>query len=325
MALGIGKRRGLAQCSTLQGTFAILALDQRGNLRKALNPASPTSVTYAEMVAFKGEVVSVLAPFTSAVLLDPEYGAAQAIAHNALRGKVGLIVAVEETGYSGEPEARQSQVLPGWSVEKAQRMGASGIKLLVYYHPQSKWANHQRDLISEVATICARLDVAFFLEPLVYSVDPRQPKLSPAEHSQMVLETVRELGQLGADVLKVEFPIDVQAQPDETLWLEACRAVSAASPVPWVLLSAGVDFDVYQRQAVVACTAGASGVMAGRAVWKEATALEGEQRQRFLREEAALRFKKLRAICDGIARPWTEFYPPNSLPEGWYRHYLEEK
>ncbi|MDZ4159451.1 MAG: hypothetical protein U1B80_06650 [Anaerolineaceae bacterium] len=52
MALGIGKRRGLAQCSSPKGTFAILALDQRGNLRKALKPDEPEAVTYAEMVAF---------------------------------------------------------------------------------------------------------------------------------------------------------------------------------------------------------------------------------------------------------------------------------
>ncbi|MDZ4159452.1 MAG: tagatose 1,6-diphosphate aldolase [Anaerolineaceae bacterium] len=266
-------------------------------------------------------MVSALAPATSAVLLDPEYGAAQAVGGNVLPGGVGLIVAVEETGYTGKPDARQCQVLPGWSVEKARLMGASGVKLLVYYHPQSKLAKPQRDLISAVAETCTRLDVAFFLEPLVYSIDPHRPKLSPTEHRQAVIETTRELGQLGADVLKVEFPIDVQAQPDETIWLQACREVSAASPVPWVLLSAGVDFDIFQKQVVVACTAGASGVMAGRAVWKEAAGLEGVQRARFLRQEAALRLNKLGEICDRLARSWIEFYPPDSLPEGWYLSY----
>lgn len=323
MALGIGKRRGLAQCATPGGAFAILALDQRGNLRKALNPEAPAEVTYAEMVSFKQEVASLLAPEASAVLLDPEYGAGQAIMDNALPGLTGLIVAVEETGYTGNPDARQSQVLPGWSVGKAQRMGANGVKLLVYYHPDSRWAKRQRDLISEVAEACARLDMAFFLEPLVYSIDPQKTSLSPAGRREAVIETARELGQLGADVLKVEFSLEVRAQVDEQSWLEACREISAVSPVPWVLLSAGVDFDVYLRQVVAACTAGASGVMAGRAVWKEAAGLAGEKRSAFLRETAALRMKKLRAACDALARPWTAFHPPESLAEGWYHDYPE--
>ena len=68
-------------------------------------------------------------------------GAAQAVAGGVIPRGTPFVVAVESTGYGGEPTARQSQILPGWSVEKAKRMGASMIKLLVYYHPDSPTAS----------------------------------------------------------------------------------------------------------------------------------------------------------------------------------------
>ena len=138
--LSIGKWRGLQQCSTARGAIAVMALDQRGNLRQALNPASPEAVTADELTAFKQAVTMAVAPAATAALLDPEFGAAQCVASRALPGSIGLMVAVEATGYTGAPTARQSRVLPGWSVAQAKRLGASAIKLLVYYHPDSATA-----------------------------------------------------------------------------------------------------------------------------------------------------------------------------------------
>ena len=322
MALGIGKRRCLSECSTSQGVFAILALDQRGSLRKALNPKAPQDVTYTELVSFKQHIISRIAPETSAVLLDPEYGAAQNILADHIPGSTGLIIALEETGYSGDPHARTSGILPRWRVDKAQKMGASGVKLLVYYHPDSLFAEQQRELILEVAETCESLDIAFFLEPLVHSVDPEMRELTPAERKDVILETARILSQTGADVLKMEFPVDVKAEPDESVWLEACQELTQACAVPWVLLSAGVDFELYLRQVVAACTGGASGIMVGRAVWKEAVGLDFDQRERFLRDTAVERFIKLRSVCDGLAKPWNAHYPSTTVPEDWFFDYF---
>lgn len=74
--LSIGKLRNLQQCSTNFGVLAVLALDHCNNLRNALNPASPDSVSMEEMTIFKQQVVSEFAPAASAVLLDPEIGGA---------------------------------------------------------------------------------------------------------------------------------------------------------------------------------------------------------------------------------------------------------
>src|SRR3954451_22284108 len=94
----LGTRRGLEACASPRGTFAVLALDHRQNLRKELRPAAPASVTYAAMVAFKQAVIRALAPHATGSLLDPEIGAAQCIADVSMPGRAGVLVAIEPTG-----------------------------------------------------------------------------------------------------------------------------------------------------------------------------------------------------------------------------------
>src|SRR3989337_4598933 len=111
--LSIGKIRGLAATSSLAGIFSILAFDHRQSFIKMINPGAPGQVTYEQVVAAKAAVVEALAPHASAVLLDPVYGAAQAIASGALPGQTGLLVALEEPGYGGGAPTRPPGLLPG--------------------------------------------------------------------------------------------------------------------------------------------------------------------------------------------------------------------
>jgi tagatose 1,6-diphosphate aldolase len=323
MELTIGKIRRLQQCATAGGQFIILAMDHRGNLQRALQPDDLAQVTYEEMVAFKQEVSAALSPVASAILLDPVYGAAQSVAAGAVAGRSGLVVAVEETGYTGEPTARESKILPGWGVEQIARMGGTAVKLLVYYHPEAPNAAAQEQLVREAAEACARHEIPFFLEPLSFSLEGPRAKLSATERRAVVVETVRRLTPLGVDVLKAEFPVDSNEVQDEAVWADSCRELSAASTAPWVLLSAGVSFAIYERQTLVACQAGASGVMAGRALWNEAAALSGPARTAFLLQVATARLERLATLCAAHGRPWTDFYPELARPfgEGWYASY----
>ena len=107
--ISIGKLRGLQQISSQRGTFTALALDHRQNLRKA----NPAFVSDAELSRFKLDVTSTIASKATAVLLDPEVSAAQAIAQRAIPNNIGLVVAVESTGYTGDATARQSVVQAG--------------------------------------------------------------------------------------------------------------------------------------------------------------------------------------------------------------------
>jgi len=319
----IGKYRGLSVCGTHKHTFSILALDHRGNLKRAMSPSDPGSVPYSKLVEFKNQVVSALSPYSSAVLLDPEIGAAPAVASGALPGNIGLLVAIEETGYTGNPSRRVSRILSEWSEGKIRRMGANGVKLLVYYHPDSPLAKQQEALVSQVAEECVTYDLPLFIEPLSYSLNPDVKRLPSEDRRQIVIETGRRLTSLGADVLKAEFPVDVEQERDHKVWEKACQQLTEASRVPWTLLSAGVNFETFVEQAKIACRAGASGVLAGRAVWKEAVDLSGEARLEFLRTTAVDRMVKLTEICNELGRPWTACIQQPEVEENWYAEYSD--
>lgn len=319
--ISIGKMRGLQQCSTPNGALAILALDHRNNLRQALEKSGAGTVSPQMLSEFKVQVVGALAPSASAVLLDPEFGAAQAVASGQLPGRVGLLSAVEATGYTGEPTGRESNLLPGWSAAKAKRLGASAVKLLVYYHPGSDTAQQNEALIEQVAADCRAEDIPLMLEPLSFALEPDQAKLGSDERREVVIESARRLTQLGVDILKAEFPVDVEHVEDEEVWAEACAELSAASACPWVLLSASVDFETFLRQLTVACQQGASGAAVGRAVWKEAVALQGVEREAFLAQVASQRMQQVAALCDEQARPWMAAYQPEPIDHNWFSDY----
>lgn len=310
----IGKLRGLQQISSQRGTFTALALDHRQNLRKA-NPAFESD---EQLSRFKLNVVTELAAHSTAVLLDPEVAAAQAIAEGSLPGSVGLVVALESTGYSGNATARHGQIIPGWSVEKAKRMGASAIKLLVYYHPEGSTTGEIEDFVSKVAEDCRKQDIVLMLEPLSYPLKENS-KLTSDEKRYVVVETARRLTPLNIDVLKAEFPLDIHDM-DESRWEAACREISQASITPWILLSAAVDFDTFTRQVITACNAGASGIAVGRAVWQESVIMNSTERLDFLRNTARERLSRLTSLCYALARPYTDFYTAPALFD-WYKYY----
>jgi len=319
MKISIGKLRGIQQCTSEHGTFTCLALDHRQNLRRALNPADPGSVSDADLSRFKLDVTAALADLGTAVLLDPEFSAAQAVEAHLIPKQTGLIVAVEATGYTGDPTARHGQILPGWSVAKAKRMGADAIKLLVYYHPDAPTAGETETFVRQTAEQCQEYDLAMMLEPLSYTIDPAAKKLTSEEKRYVVTETARRLTRLGVDVLKAEFPLDI-ADPDESAWATVCAGITAASATPWILLSAAVSFETYVQQIKAACQAGAAGIAVGRAVWQEAVGMETAARRQFLNTTGRQRLAQLTGICNELAKPVNNFYSAET-PFDWYQTY----
>jgi len=325
--LSAGKRRGLTSTSTEQNVFTILAFDHRQSFVKMVNPDSKDPASYHEVVSAKLDVIKTLAPEASGVLLDPLYGAFQAIARNELPAKTGLLVAVEKTGYSGKSTARLSTLLPDWGVSQIKKMGADAVKLLIYYHPEGgELTDKQDQLTTMVAQQCQEDDIAFFLEAVSYSIDPNQNKNSIAfakERPSLITRMVQRLSSLEPDILKIEFPVDANHHQDQTFWREACLSISDVSECPWTVLSAGVDFEVFERQVKIACQAGASGFIGGRAIWKEGIPLQTAKRINWLENVAQNRMNKLNIIAEKYARPWTDYYPCQELDQyqDWYTRY----
>ena len=316
-SINLGTRRGLAQCAAPNGTFCIIALDHRQALVKAL--ARYGDKTGGECIRFKKEVVRALSPYSTAFLMDPLFGAGPAVADDTLSGATGLLISVEETGYAGPSHARVSRLPAGWDVEKIKRMGASAVKFLVYFNPESETVGLMKELTSQIAAECTRCDIALFLEILTYDTSQAGPAWSSQKRTEVILRSIEELTALGGDILKVEFPTN--ASDNRRAWEDACKSVSQASRIPWVLLSAGVDCDLFLEQTAVACAAGASGILAGRSVWKEALSLDGEERNSFLQATSAQRMQELFSLCTASARPYSDFFPSLALGDDWPTNY----
>jgi tagatose 1,6-diphosphate aldolase len=243
---------------------------------------------------------------------------------------------MEKTGYSGDSNARITELLPGWSVRKAKRMGASAVKLLIYFRPDIKdVASKQLDLVARLAAQCIIEDIAFLVEPVSYPIEEKERINQGGASSKkfaeikpgLVIETARQITTLPIDVLKAEFPADIKFEQDEEKLLRFCRELNQASRLPWVLLSAGVDFGSFQKQVEIACKAGASGFLAGRALWQEGAQIRSrKERMNFFQNTAAPRLQKLAEIADSYGKPWYsrlgaengKFAP---VTEGWYRSY----
>ena len=322
----LGTLRGLDACASDAGTFSVLALDHRNNLRRALDPDDPGSVSYERLVDIKRSIVRAVAPVADGILLDPDLGAGPVIYDGSLPSSCGLIVAVEETGYDGPSTERTSRLLAGWGVSQIKRVGGDAVKLLLYYHPDAPNAEAQERLLIEVAECCADSDIPLFLETLGYPLDADVAKLTDEARRDVVVRTARRLTALGGDVLKSEFPYDASVS-DRTRWAEACAELEEASSIPWVILSAGVDDATFEAQTQVACAAGASGVLVGRSVWKEAATMEGAQRDGWLETVAVERMQRLVDIVEAEAVPWRERSPLVAMPaleQGWYASYPGE-
>lgn len=319
----IGKTRGLQQCSSALGKFTILALDHRNNMRRLLHPENEGLTTAKEINDFKQQVVRALGCIPSSYLLDPLYSAAQMISMNMFPRDCGMLVALEATGYAGNPSSRQSTILPDWSVKKIKKMGANGVKLLVYYHPEAVTHRDIECLVEKTAEECVDADIPLFLEILTYPLDPDRKRLVGKERFEVITESAQRLTPLGADVLKAEFPLDISQGEDEQEWQQACRTLTKVSPIPWILLSASVDFDVYFKQVMAACLGGASGVAVGRAVWKEATDLHDAEQTQFLESVARERMLKIADWVESRAESWHSYFDPVSVDENWFRIYDE--
>jgi tagatose 1,6-diphosphate aldolase len=329
-SLTIGKIKGLQQIATTDGVLTICAMDHRGSFRSMIDEENPEKVGYEEVVERKLELCSSLAEYASAVLLDPMFGAAQCISYGLLPKSTGLLVSIEATGYSGEKESRLNEILSGWSVEKIKRMGASAVKILVFYRPDLKQlASKQLDTVNVVARECIEYDLPFLVEPIIYPIDGEMnnPKEFADLKQQLVIETARDISALPIDVLKAEFPAAIHCKEDKSELIQLCRQLDASSQVPWVILSAGVDFELFYQQVEIACQAGASGFLGGRAIWREAMYIDdARERVRYLSTVGADRLKRLVEMASKYAVPWYKKFGLAAhelvdVPERWYQEY----
>ncbi|MEM0908270.1 MAG: tagatose 1,6-diphosphate aldolase [Pseudomonadota bacterium] len=321
--LTLGKLRGLDAIAAPNGTFSMLALDHRSSFAKMTAGLFDGSAGWDEVVAEKERLARAMIGHATAVLMDPLFTAGPLVARGAIPGSVGFLVALERSGFESTERGRINVIEPGWTVEAIKRMGADGIKLLVQFHPAEAAAAEQEAFVEKIAASCREHDLVLVLEPISYA--PGGDRTDPhyvAELPNVVVEIAKRFDP-HTDLLKLEYPLLADAPFDEMVG--ACEAITAATRLPWVVLSGGVAFDAFLNQVRAACAGGASGFLGGRAIWKEAMAIRDEAaRDAFLQRTAAPRIAALRAVSEASATPWRErpvVKEAMGLSEDWHKRY----
>jgi len=113
----------------------------------------------------------------------------------------------------------------------------------------------------------------------------------------------REAAAWKPDLYKAEVPF--HGEGDLNLVTKNAERISEAIGSPWVVLSNGVKQPFF-NDAVKACAmGGASGFLAGRAVW--ADIVSSPDIPKALREISIPRLEQLAEIVDTHAKPWSSW------------------
>jgi tagatose 1,6-diphosphate aldolase len=331
-----GKLRGLQRISNPNGTLTMVALDQNSSMiemaTKALKgKGQDREPTYDEIVEAKIDLARHLAPAASGVLIDAYYGAWSSVASGAIGPQTGLLVRVE---MSGSPKNKVGAPLgliePGWSVEKIKLMGADAVKLLAQFEPtEPHSAEHQFQLIDHIYSECQKHDILLLLETVAFPFggEKKTDASFLNRKAATVIDSARQLSRF-CDIYKAEFPGTMGHESDSQL-RDNLQALNAASERPWVLLSAGVDYPDYFKQVQMAMGAGASGILGGRAFWKEYFLQDSpDSRSQFAATTAFKRVADASTVVREQGSPWYSRYGLTKellasirATEGWHARY----
>lgn len=293
----------LDQIRDRDGVFRVLAIDHRDSLRAFLDPADPDSVPVDRLVAIKRDLVGIVSPFATGVMLEPELSIPQVL--DVVAPGVGFIAALEAQGYLADPGAAPTSLL--WSVADAASTGAAAVKLLLPYHPHHELAAAQRAVAAAVVAECRVVGIPLVLEPLFFGL------ADPADREGVVHTTVEHFADTGADLLKLPFPVDPERCADRDARAEACRRITDRCVQPWALLSGGGAFESFADQVAVATSAGAAGYMVGRALWGEAARATDAERRSIIDRIVVPRWHHLAARVEPPPSPTAKPDAPPSV------------
>jgi tagatose 1,6-diphosphate aldolase len=319
MQLSAGKFRGMCRLADSNGRFKMCAVDQRPPIKNLIRERRATEqAPWEDVAGFKELLIRELQGQSSAMLLDPHYAYPRGV--TMLDASLGMILTLEDSLFKETPGGRLSAEIDDWSVEKIKRAGGDAVKVLTWYRPDADPAvcRAQQEFTARVGEACRRFDLPYVFELLVYPLAADQEQTRDyvemkSKQPALVLESVRTFAdpRFGVDLFKLESPIPAAELPEPgepgadqaQSWF---TALGEAAGRPWVMLSAGAGMQQFRRVLHYAYAAGASGYLAGRAIWLEAF-------QKFpdwqaitagLREQAVPYMQSLNELTDAQALPW---------------------
>jgi sulfofructosephosphate aldolase len=243
----------------------MVAMDQRESLRTMFRDRGFDD-SDERVRMFKTAVARGLAPHASGFLIEPQF-------LEDVRPLVprGLIMAVDLL------EQERGGIVEDTRLGEVDEVpeGVVALKLLVIWRDDER-RGERIDMCERFVALAARHGVMSVLEPVV-------------RQDQQILDAARELGATHPSLYKCQAP----RQGDV---VGRCREITDVLPVPWVVLSQGVPPDEFPLAVEHACKGGASGFLAGRALWTKT--LDADDPTELLRTQSVPRLNELIEIVD---------------------------
>lgn len=292
------ERRGYQQICGAHGAMMVIACDQRGGMRQVLAETEDAraAITDAMLGTVKMDIARYLALHAGCVLVDPLCAVPAIIDDGVLDRTTALLIGIDASGFDLSPEGyRLSNMVPGITARRVRELGGTGAKVMVYLRADTPAANDRNlETLRAVIADYAAEDLLLVVEFLTYALPGEAPEAYRDKTPDLIEGGSRLCLDLGAKVLKIPYPGTAQA----------CANVTAmAGDVPWAVLSAGVDHATFVGQVETAMNNGASGVIAGRSLWKDCISLDRAVTRDRLETIALPRLRELQAV---IARA----FPP---------------
>ncbi|MEF3098118.1 aldolase [Raoultella terrigena] len=285
----------LKDISRPDGGFAMLAVDQREAMRLMFAAAGlPKPVADSVLTDFKVAATQILTPYASAVLADKQFCLDQIVERQAVAESCGLIVAADRFLPGNGIPVDSVEIDTAIDPQRVREMGGKAMKLLVLWR-EDEPADTRLAMVDDFVQRCRSAGLVSIIEPVV-----RPPRRGwKFDRESAIVAAAAELGSTGADLYKVEMPLN--GKGDENTLLAACQKLNDQMNMPWVILSSGVDADIFGRAVRIAMKGGASGFLAGRAVW--ASVIGAQDPRTMLRDVSVPRLQRLTEIVDeGISQ-----------------------
>lgn len=291
-------RRALTNLARPSGALAMVAVDQREALRGMFAAHQSTPVPDSQLTQFKVDVARELSPYASALLVDQEFGIDAIIDQKVLAPTCGLIAAADLLVGPAGGAATDTAVDPDVDPLRMRDIGSVGLKFLVLWRNDESPESRLK-LVDEFNQLCAKSGLPSIIEVIVKP--PTDSSRSFDREEELVI-AAKEASTWSADLYKAEVPF--HGEGDLLAITRNAQRITEAVGTPWVVLSNGVKAPFF-ADAVKACAqGGASGFLAGRAVW--ADIVGSADIPAALREVSIPRLEKLAEIVDQYARPWSD-------------------
>ena len=292
-------RKPLTNLARPSGALAMVAVDQREALRGMFAAHQSTPVPDSQLTQFKVDVARELSPFASALLVDQEFGIDAIINQKALQGGCGLIAAADLLVGPPGGAATDTAIDPDVDPIRMLDIGSVGLKFLVLWRNDES-PDVRAKLVEDFNKLCEVSGLPSIIEIIVKP--PTDSSRSFNREEELII-AAREAAAWKPDLYKAEVPF--HGEGDLSLVTKNAERISEAIGSPWVVLSNGVKQPFF-NEAVKACAmGGASGFLAGRAVW--ADIVGSADIPKALREVSIPRLEQLAEIVDTHAKPWSSW------------------